>query len=319
MSTITVNCQAGAGTVALPGAGGPVTLPAWGYALDPGLIRVPGPVLQVTAGDVLQVVLTNGLPEPVSLMVPGLSETPRPVKDADGRLLSLVDHAGPGESVTYVLSAPHPGTYRYESGSNPAVQVQMGLYGVLIVRPAGYDAGNPATWTAYGPDTGTEYDREYLLVLGEVDSRLRASIGAGLTFNLLDFRPDWWTINGRAHPDTTAPDNASSQPMGAHMTGTVGERLLLRCVNAGFEPHALACLGLAARVVAQDGFPLKPSVVDVDATHEEGTVLIAPGGVTDLILALPFPGQFPLIDRDFKHAVNEDRFPGGMLTILDVP
>jgi len=52
--------------------------------------------------------------------------------------------------VTYSFVATHPGTFVYESGTNPDVQVPMGLFGALIVRPtAGQyfvynDAGKPA-------------------------------------------------------------------------------------------------------------------------------------------------------------------------------
>ena len=43
-----------------------------------------------------------------------------------------------GGTVTYTFTAGSPGTYLYESGSDVAKQVEMGLYGALIVRP---DAG----------------------------------------------------------------------------------------------------------------------------------------------------------------------------------
>ncbi len=37
--------------------------------------------------------------------------------------------------MTYTFTAAEPGTYIYESGTDPAKQVQMGLYGALVVRP----------------------------------------------------------------------------------------------------------------------------------------------------------------------------------------
>ena len=40
-------------------------------------------------------------------------------------------------SVTYSFTAEHAGTYLYESGSDPQLQVQMGLFGAIVVRPAG--------------------------------------------------------------------------------------------------------------------------------------------------------------------------------------
>ncbi len=37
--------------------------------------------------------------------------------------------------MTYSFVASKPGTYIYESGTNPEKQVRMGLFGALIVRP----------------------------------------------------------------------------------------------------------------------------------------------------------------------------------------
>ena len=45
--------------------------------------------------------------------------------------------AGPGAAVTYSFTASSAGTYLYESGSDPQLQVQMGLFGAIVVRPAG--------------------------------------------------------------------------------------------------------------------------------------------------------------------------------------
>ncbi len=53
-----------------------------------------------------------------------------------GNLVSLVPEAGPGASITYSFTAAAAGTYLYESGSDPQLQVQMGLFGALIIRPA---------------------------------------------------------------------------------------------------------------------------------------------------------------------------------------
>ena len=72
---------------------------------------------------------------------------------------------------TYTFPVEKAGTYMYHSGTDPALQVEMGLLGAIVVRPYGYDPNNP---TAYGhPDTA--FDREYLFVLSEMDSRNSAS------------------------------------------------------------------------------------------------------------------------------------------------
>jgi FtsP/CotA-like multicopper oxidase with cupredoxin domain len=316
MPTITLECWATAGEVAMPSVSGTVLLPAWGFSDNAAAPRVPGPVFEAVEGDMLQVTLHNALTEPVSMIFPGMGIAPQPVRADSGRLISFTAHAEPGGSVTYSVEAPHPGTYRYESGTYPERQVQMGLAGALVVRPAGYSPTDPGTWTAYGPSTRSEYDVEQVLILGEVDSRLHTTVGAGVPFDILNFKPDWWTVNGRAFPRTLDPDDATTQPMGARIGVTAAQRVLLRCVNAGFLPHSLHFGGLVARVVAEDAVPL--ATPRLDATYEKQTLLIPPGGTADVILSPSAPGEFILFDRDLKNVVNEERFPGGMMTLLSV-
>ncbi len=70
----------------------------------------------------------------------------------------------PGNAVTYSFVASNPGTYTYHSGTQMDVQVEMGLVGALIVRPAGLPS------RAYAPvETAFTPEREYLLMLSEID------------------------------------------------------------------------------------------------------------------------------------------------------
>ena len=61
-------------------------------------------------------------------------------------MTSLTDTAAAdGGTVTYSFVATNPGTFLYESGTNPEKQVRMGLFGALIVRPAGRAPTTPTT------------------------------------------------------------------------------------------------------------------------------------------------------------------------------
>lgn len=314
--TIVRHIWAKAGTATLPGGDGRVEVPVWGYTTDSCPCTIPGPVIEATEGDTLEITLHNTLSEPVSMIFPGQEYVPRPVKDARGRFLSFAGRARPQASATYAFRALRPGTFRYESGTNPEKQVRMGLAGVLLVRPAGFDPGDPATWSAYGPGTGSDYDQEQVLVLGEIDSRLHDCVAAGGPCDFSSHAPDWWTLNGRAFPDTLAPADRSSQPMSARISARVGQRILLRCVNVGLQPHCLHFGGWPVRVVAEDGRPLKTA--GLDATYEKRTVTIGPGEVYDVILTPTSPGTFSVFDRDLHHLLNAGAFPGGMMTQLEV-
>ena len=98
---------------------------------------VPGPELNVPVGDTsLTVHLRNSLTGPytesISLIIPGQQASLAPVKsDTDGsgrqRVTSFVATT-PVEntaSTDYIWNNIKPGTYLYQSGSHPAVQVQM--------------------------------------------------------------------------------------------------------------------------------------------------------------------------------------------------
>jgi FtsP/CotA-like multicopper oxidase with cupredoxin domain len=115
----------------------------WGYGVAGKGFQLPGPVLCVYQGQTVNVTLANQLPINTSIQFPGQTDvnvggTPvGPVADGSGALVSLVPEVAPGDSVTYSFTAANAGTYLYESGSDPQLQVQMGLFGAIVVRPAG--------------------------------------------------------------------------------------------------------------------------------------------------------------------------------------
>ncbi|WP_457206984.1 multicopper oxidase domain-containing protein, partial [Nocardioides sp. P5_C9_2] len=113
----------------------------WGYSAGFDDFQHPGPVLCVNEGDTVTVILHNTFAEPVSVAFPGqvgvLADgvAAAPEVDGQGRVTSLTDSAAAGGTITYSFKADHPGTFLYESGTNPEKQVRMGLFGALIVRP----------------------------------------------------------------------------------------------------------------------------------------------------------------------------------------
>jgi hypothetical protein len=116
----------------------------WGYAGESGDFQLPGPVLCVNQGEVVTVHLVNRLQVNTSIQFPGQEGVTAggapvsPVTDAGGNLVSLVQEAPhDGGSIDYIFTAGAAGTYLYESGSDPQLQVQMGLFGALVVRPTG--------------------------------------------------------------------------------------------------------------------------------------------------------------------------------------
>src|SRR6516162_5585359 len=96
-------------------------------------MQVPGPTLVVTEGQTVTVTLTNNLPGATnaSIVFPGFQ-----VKPSGGVPGLLTNEATPGTSVTYTFVATSPGTRAYYSGTQADFQIEMGLYGAIVVLPS---------------------------------------------------------------------------------------------------------------------------------------------------------------------------------------
>ncbi|MEV6369008.1 multicopper oxidase family protein [Micromonospora musae] len=95
--------------------------------------QVPGPELTATVGDVLEVTLRNrDIERGVTLHWHGY-DVPN---DQDGVPGVTQAAVSPGQEFVYRFRADQAGTYWYHTHSVSDVGVRMGLYGVLVVRPA---------------------------------------------------------------------------------------------------------------------------------------------------------------------------------------
>ena len=335
MALITRIFQVAAGNLSLPGR----SVPFWGFSdVLSNKPQNPGPLIEATTGDLISIWLVRNflqpLGEPLSIIFPGqenvwarkiFSESLiyEPVKPqySSGVMVSLTNYLDENNSfdisIDYIFAANRPGIFLYESGTNPEKQIQMGLYGVIVVRPVGNSIfGHPNYKTAYGAGTGSSYDVEKILVLSEIDSGMHDNVEPGVYYDMLKFKPDYWVINGRSFPDSINEDNNSNQPYSSRIECRAGERVLLRIINAGFQNHTFHLGGFTGRVVAEDSFPLVAA--EMDATYEKTGITLGSGQSIDLILTPETPGRFYLYDREYHHLVNNNVFPGGMMTVIDV-
>jgi hypothetical protein len=282
-TSTTCNLWAETGTLALPG---PTSVTAWGFASTAGgSPTVPGPVLVANQGDSVTVNLTNDLAVATSIVFDGQAMVP----DLTG--------VAPATSKAYTFTADAPGTYLYEAGLIPGsqYQVEMGMYGVLIVRPAG------APGQAYG-GASTAFGDEAVVVLGEVDPALNNSATPS-SFDLRYFAPKYALVNGVAYSGTAPGINVTS-----------GNKLLLRYVNAGIQHHSIGVLGLRQSVLAADGSEI---------AFPRGMVAetIAPGQSADVLVALPATAaastKYALYDASMTLNNGTASGIGGMLAFID--
>jgi len=253
----------------------------WGYGKDAQNVQYPGPTLIVKQGQKVTITLYSALAHPTSLLFPGQGE----VTAQGGTRGKITQEATPGHPVTYSFVASKPGTYIYYSGSDPWFQIEMGLFGALIVRPSDYD---PASPTAYGSPISS-YDHEYLFLLSEMDAQIHKLAEEG-RFNEIDntnYFPVYWFINGRSAPDTMAPNFADwlpHQPYNCMPRMTPGEKMLMRLIGAGRDLHPFHFHGNHARVIAKDGRLLNSHPgANGDLSYFRFTITTAPGGTTDAI------------------------------------
>jgi FtsP/CotA-like multicopper oxidase with cupredoxin domain len=230
----------------------------WGYSTDPGHFQTPGPVLCVNQGDTVSVTLHNSLGEKSSIVFPGqenVSVTGGSPAPTNGVMTQ--EAAASGGTITYTFTPSRPGTYLYESGTDPSKQVEMGLYGALVVRPSlGANYAYNSTSTRFDPD------REYLLLLMEVDPDLHHAVEFGGTYDFTKVHNRYFAVNGREFPDTIQ-DNGSSllpnQPYGSLVRlqptdiGHPEQNTLVRILNAGDLNHPFHPHGNHFREIAQDG------------------------------------------------------------------
>ena len=231
----------------------------WGYGNGNGSFQYPGPVLCMNEGDNVTITLKNTLPFPTSLVFPGNTRI-----RANGKLEQLdagtngLAQAAPAgtpaapKSITYTFKATNPGTFIYESGTDPEVQVLMGMVGAIVVRPRlnPNDLTNPTSCASlskagtlppgsvYAPGEALVYDdcasaynpnREFMHLLTEVDPHMHVAIEKATcadvapidkpncalsapTYDMTKYVPRYWFINGRAFPDDITPNFAPALP-----------------------------------------------------------------------------------------------------------
>lgn len=223
--------------------------------------RIPGPVLRVAEGELVEVTILNRRQEAHGFDIPGVEDTRVEID--------------PGCSCTVRFFAPEGGTYLYHdpTGDTPLYRV-LGLHGVMVSAPAnGVTRGAKGVSTPYSLDklptavvnnltrlftafgkserfpggrwVPSGYDTEYsnqekIWVLSEVDPRYNALVqpGAplasnpGLTSDVVgNWTPRYFTMLNRSGFDLHDGDDVCP-------ANYIGEPTLLRLVNAGLAHHA---------------------------------------------------------------------------------
>ncbi|MGR8978904.1 MAG: copper-containing nitrite reductase [Gammaproteobacteria bacterium] len=239
---------------------------------------VPGPLLRVRQGDLVEFHLSNH----PSSQNPHNIDLHAVTGPGGGAHSSLV---APGQSATFVFKALNPGLFVYHCATAPVgMHVANGMYGLVLVEPKN---GLPAV------------DREYYLMQGEFYTRDENGTPGHQSFDMrkaLAENPSYVVFNGAV--GALADDRA--------LTAQVGETVRLFVGNGG--PNLISSFHVIGEI-----FDRVWHEAGTVVNRNVQTTVIPAGGAAMIEFALEVPGTFILVDHSLFRAFNK-----GALGILQV-
>ncbi|HWP96267.1 MAG TPA: multicopper oxidase domain-containing protein [Syntrophomonadaceae bacterium] len=218
--------------------------------------------------------------------------------------------------VTYFFQPEHPGSLMYHCHQEASEHIQMGMYGAFIIYPsyaslcqAGIEkCPRTGAWyyrRRYQPqipvsatnrnfaqnDIKTFFNSDWIHLLSDIDSVWHNAVFTqDPNFNAVNYKPDYWLVNGRAFPDTLLPTQLPlslvpnfgySIPPGyeSYVHVNVGDRFLVRLINMSYQPVPWHTHGWMGTIVAKDAH------LALVNGHEEMvfTVLVGSGETYDVL------------------------------------
>lgn len=207
-----------------------------GFSSSATSLNVPGEALVVQAGDTVQLTIVNTLDSDHSFVIDGLLDS--------GPIAA-------GTSRTVEFTPARAGSFLYHDGLNAPFNRVVGLHGGLAVMPAGSSnelyAGSPT------------FVQQYLWLINEVDPVWHDELSRG-RIPRTAFTPRYFTINGRSmrvpgHPEYGDPAIDSGYAADTRLVGSVGDRTLVRILNAGQCIHAVHFHANHVEWLASNGQP----------------------------------------------------------------
>ena len=213
----------------------------------------PGPVIRATLGDAVVVDLRNTLPDPTTLHWHGMA-VPNAMDGVEWLQSPVPSMAG----FTYSFTANEAGTFWYHPHVDTARQVDLGLYGLIVVA----DPAEPAA------------DRDVALVFDAWDEAESGDFAAD-DHTPPDPRTVRWTVNGAESPVWTL------EP---------GERVRARLLNASNTSY-LALSWPGARLIGgEQGLLAAEALVEglVLAPGDRAEVEVAAGAAAVEVSTAPW-------------------------------
>ena len=323
-----------------------------------GHAQTTAPTLDFKQEDDIRITLTNlGL-----IQRPDLTDShtihwhgfdvPSPLNDGVPEVSVAVPIA---KQLTYFYRPHREGTYMYHCHFEDVEHVQMGMTGIVFVRPL-QDGSSYGGFTKFAYNDGngsTGYHRHFAILLNELWTGFHDTNRDIQESIATDYDPQWFVLNGRTYPLTVLPNDDPSlpgslrvatpnpnygdavdysQPNSALIQVNPGERVLLRLANLGYLQHAMQLPGIPMKVVGQDASLLRNGTTDM--SYMTNTLYIGPGEARDVLFdAPPYDAANPsgtdgrgnynvyyFKNRDWRRLSHSGPIPGrgGMMTEVRV-
>ncbi|MBA3752464.1 multicopper oxidase domain-containing protein [Candidatus Dependentiae bacterium] len=188
---------------------------AWGFNGT-----TPGPTIEAFEGDRIRLVITNELPEPLSVHSHGI-ELPNNQDGAGGFAEPVIL---PGETRNYEYTLYQSGTAFYHGEFNLMKATSYGLTGALVIHPKVY---------------AEKIDKQFVITMQEW-----RILPGNVDPDLVSMEFNWFTFNGR------------SAPFIPTLTVNQGERVRIRLINMSMDNHPIHIHGHTWWVVGTEGGPI---------------------------------------------------------------
>lgn len=207
-----------------------------GFSSSATTLNVPGAQILAGEGDTINVTIHNTLGTDHSFVIDSV---------VDSGVIAA------GSSKTISFSVHNAGSYLFYDGVNAPYNRLVGLHGALAVMPAGSN-------NELYPGSPT-FVQQYAWVINDIDPAWHDKVRRG---NMPDtpFKPYYFTINGRSmrapgHPDHDNPAIDSGCAPDTRLEGRLGDRTLVRILNAGMCMHSVHFHANHVEWLARNGQP----------------------------------------------------------------
>lgn len=266
------------GIVAMPDG---VSVYFQSFGDSPGTLHLPATSIICQEGDTLSISVVNRLLKTHNFVIGGL-------KAGDPPLASTGNIAS-GATGTINLTIPSGAAGSYLFYDNVTTYNRyLGLHGGLAIMPAG------SSTTLYSGSPTFKSNKQLFWIFNDIDPALNNAVQVNGTIPTT-FTPRYFTINGlssRPPGATSAGDpsiDAMSDPR-SKLSGSIGDRTLLRMLNAGMCSHSVHTHANHMEWLTNNGV-VRPSVWKKDSLYLRNNL----GKIDSIYPFSPPPDAYPAV------------------------